>query len=102
MSDAGRYVFDRNDQPTSFALTQCLRVLGPSLQGEPLRYLAHYEKVFLADSLRQCGLRHEYKIIGKGTPLIVYSKNPEITPKEKHYPQNITRQRHCYWGRSYT
>jgi hypothetical protein len=61
-------------------------VLGPSLQGEPLRYLAHYEKVFLADSLRQCGLRHEYKIIGKGTPLVVSSRNPESTPKEKHYP----------------
>jgi hypothetical protein len=61
-------------------------VLGPSLQGKPLRYLVHYEKVFLADSLRQCGLRHEYKIIGKGTPLVVYSRNPEITPKEKHYP----------------
>ena len=44
-------------------------VLSPSLQGERLRYLAHYEKVFLADSLRQRGLRYEYKIIGKGTPL---------------------------------
>jgi hypothetical protein len=31
-------------------------------------------------------LRHEYKIIGKGTPLVVYSRNPDITPKEKHYP----------------
>jgi hypothetical protein len=31
-------------------------------------------------------LVHESRISGKGTPLVVCSKNPEVTPKEKHYP----------------
>jgi pimeloyl-ACP methyl ester carboxylesterase len=61
-------------------------VLTPSLQGETLRYLANNEKVFLANSLRQRGFRHVYKINGQGTPLVVFSRNPESTPKEKHYP----------------
>ena len=61
-------------------------VLTPSLQGETLRYLANNEKVFLADKLRQRGFRHVYKINGQGTPLVVFSRNPENTPKEKHYP----------------
>ena len=61
-------------------------VLTPSLQGETLKYLANNEKVFLANSLRQRGFRHVYKIKGQGTPLVVYSRNPENTPKEKHYP----------------
>ena len=75
------------DQPTiNWDGERVQVVLAPSLQGEPLKYLANYEKVFLANSLRQRGLRHEYKIIGKGTPLVVYSRNPDITPKEKHYP----------------
>jgi hypothetical protein len=60
--------------------------LTPSLRGEPLKYLARYDQVFLANSIRQRGLRHEYKIAGKGTPLVVYSRNPDITQKEKHYP----------------
>lgn len=61
-------------------------VVMPSLQGEPLKYLANYENAFLANSLRQRGLRHEYRTTGKGTPLIVYSRNPDTTLKEKHYP----------------
>ena len=60
--------------------------LTPSLRGEPLKYLARYDQVFLANSIRQRGLRHEYKIAGIGTPLVVYSRNPDITQKEKHYP----------------
>jgi len=74
------------DQPTINWEGERVRVvLTPSLQGEPLKYLANYEKVFLANSLRQRGLLHEYKINGKGTPLVVYSRNPGISPKEKHY-----------------
>jgi hypothetical protein len=42
--------------------------------------------VLLGDSIRQRGLRNEYKIAGKGTPLVVHAKNPESTPEEKHYP----------------
>ena len=77
------------DQPTmNWEGERVQVVLTPSLQGEPLKYLANYEKVFLANSLRQRGLRNEYKIIGKGTPLVVYSRNPDITPKEKHYPSD--------------
>ena len=63
-------------------------VLSPYLRGESLKYLAHPENVFLANSLRQWGLRHEYKIIGQGTPIVVYSRNPHSTPKEKHYPSS--------------
>jgi pimeloyl-ACP methyl ester carboxylesterase len=61
-------------------------LLTPSLRGEPLKYLHKYDQVILANSIRQRGLRHEYKIAGKGTPLVVYTKNPEISPQEKHYP----------------
>ena len=61
-------------------------VVTPSLRGEPLKYLLKYDQVILANSIRQRGLRHEYKIAGKGTPLVVYAKNPEISPQEKHYP----------------
>jgi pimeloyl-ACP methyl ester carboxylesterase len=42
--------------------------------------------VLLANAVRQRGLQHEYKIAGKGTPLIVYSKNPVSIPREEHYP----------------
>jgi hypothetical protein len=42
--------------------------------------------VLLADSIRQRGLRNEFKIAGKGTPLVVYAENPKATPEEKHYP----------------
>jgi len=60
----------------------------PSLHAESFKYLATYDRVLLADSIRQRGLRGEYKIAGKGTPLVVYAKNPETTPEEKHYPAN--------------
>jgi hypothetical protein len=28
----------------------------------------------------------EYKTAGKGTPIVVFTKNPENTPEDKHYP----------------
>jgi hypothetical protein len=52
-------------------------VLTPSLRGEPFKYLLNYDQVILANSIHQRGLRHEYKVEGKGTPLVVYAKNPE-------------------------
>jgi hypothetical protein len=58
----------------------------PSLREEALKYLAKYDQILYADSIRQRGLRYEYKIAGKGTPLVVYAKNPESSPKERHYP----------------
>ena len=61
-------------------------MLTPALRGEKVAYLANYSQVFLANSLRQRGLHHEYKVAGKGTPLVVYGQNPEGTPQEKHYP----------------
>jgi hypothetical protein len=48
--------------------------------------LISYDQILLADSIRQKGLRHEYRIAGQGTPLVIYSKNPESSLKEKHYP----------------
>jgi hypothetical protein len=75
------------NQPfTTWAGERVRVVLTPSLRAEPLRYLVNYDQVFLANSLRQRGLSHEYKIAGKGTPLVVYAKNPYSTPQEKHYP----------------
>jgi hypothetical protein len=59
--------------------------LTPPLRGDPLKYLAKCDQVFLANAIRQRGLRHEYDVAGKGTPLVVYAKNPEFTPQEKHY-----------------
>jgi pimeloyl-ACP methyl ester carboxylesterase len=44
--------------------------------------------VLLADSIRQRGLRDEFKIGGAGTPLVVIAKNPRSTPEEKHYPSS--------------
>jgi len=61
-------------------------VLTSSLLGEPLKYLREYDQIILANSIRQRGLRREYKIAGRGTPLVVFAKNPEISPQEKHYP----------------
>src|ERR1700736_2927844 len=58
----------------------------PTLQAESAKYLAKYDRVLLANSIREKGLRNEYKIAGKGTPLVVYTKNPEHTPEERHYP----------------
>ncbi|MBV8102573.1 MAG: alpha/beta hydrolase [Verrucomicrobia bacterium] len=59
-----------------------------SLQAESARYLTKCDQVLLADSIHEKGLRHEYKIAGKGTPLVIYDSNPEITPQEKHYPHS--------------
>jgi pimeloyl-ACP methyl ester carboxylesterase len=58
----------------------------PSLRAESSKYLTHYNRVLVANSIHEFGLRHEYKIAGKGTPLVVYTKNPERTPEERHYP----------------
>jgi pimeloyl-ACP methyl ester carboxylesterase len=59
-----------------------------SVQEESAKYLTKCNQVLLADSIHEKGLRHEYKVAGKGTPLVIYDKNPEITPKEKHYPNS--------------
>jgi pimeloyl-ACP methyl ester carboxylesterase len=75
------------DQPTTDWGGQRVQVvLTPSLKGESFKYIANNDKVFLGNSVRQRGLRHEYKINGEGTPLVVYSRNPSVTPKERHYP----------------
>jgi hypothetical protein len=58
----------------------------PLLHAESFKYLVAYNRVLLADSIRQRGLRNEFKIAGKGTPLVVYAENPKATPEEKHYP----------------
>jgi pimeloyl-ACP methyl ester carboxylesterase len=58
----------------------------PSLRTESFKYLAKCDQVLLADSVREKGLRNEYKIAGKGTPLVIYAKNPESTAQEEHYP----------------
>src|ERR1700756_2402804 len=60
----------------------------PTLQAESAKYLAKYDQVLLANSIREKGLRNEYKIAGKGTPLVVYTKNRHSTPKEQHYPSS--------------
>jgi pimeloyl-ACP methyl ester carboxylesterase len=59
-----------------------------SLQADSVKYLSKCNQVLLADAIHEKGLRHEYKVAGKGTPLVIYDKNPEITPKEKHYPNS--------------
>jgi pimeloyl-ACP methyl ester carboxylesterase len=59
-----------------------------SVQAESFKYLTKCDQVLLADSIHEKGLRHEYKVAGKGTPLVIYDKNPEITPQEKHYPNS--------------
>ena len=58
----------------------------PSLRAESFKYLVAPNRVFLADSIRQRGLHNEYKIAGRGTPLVVHTRNPETTPEERHYP----------------
>jgi pimeloyl-ACP methyl ester carboxylesterase len=58
----------------------------PTLREESSKYLAGHPRVLLANRIHQIGLRHEYKTAGEGTPLVVYTKNPEQTPKERHYP----------------
>jgi pimeloyl-ACP methyl ester carboxylesterase len=59
-----------------------------SVQAESFKYLTKCDQVLLADSIHEKGLRHEYKVAGKGTPLVIYDKNPEITQQEKHYPNS--------------
>ena len=59
-----------------------------SLQAESAKYLTKCDQILLADSIHEKGLRHEYKVAGKGTPLVIYNQNPEITPEEKHYPHS--------------
>jgi pimeloyl-ACP methyl ester carboxylesterase len=58
----------------------------PSLRSESFKYLIKCDQVLLANSIREKGLRNSYKIAGKGTPLVIYDKNPESTPQENHYP----------------
>src|SRR6202008_584110 len=58
----------------------------PTLREESSKYLAGHPRVLLANRVHQIGLRHEYKMAGKGTTLVVYTKNPEQTPEERHYP----------------
>ena len=83
----GTIIHPALDQPTTNWEGQRVQVvLTSSLKGESLKYLANSDKIFLANSLRQRGLHHEFKINGLGTPFVVYSRNPESTPKEKHYP----------------
>jgi pimeloyl-ACP methyl ester carboxylesterase len=60
----------------------------PCLRSESFKYLAKGDEVLLADSIHEKGLRNEYKVAGKGTPLVIYDKNPESTPQEKHYPSS--------------
>src|ERR1700749_3555083 len=58
----------------------------PTLREESSKYLAGHPRVLLANRIHQIGLRHEWKMAGEGTALVVYTKNPEKTPKERHYP----------------
>jgi pimeloyl-ACP methyl ester carboxylesterase len=75
------------DQPFTMWEDERVQVVWtPSLRQESLKYLASYDQVLLANSIRQRGLHHEYKIEGKGTPLVIYTRNPQSNPQEKHYP----------------
>jgi pimeloyl-ACP methyl ester carboxylesterase len=58
----------------------------PTLREESSKYLGGHPRVLLAKRIHQIGLRREWKMAGKGTPLVVYTKNPEQTPKDHHYP----------------
>src|SRR5260370_2211028 len=58
----------------------------PSLHTESYKYLVKCDRIWLANSVHERGLRHEYKIAGKRTPLVAYDHNPGNTPQEKHYP----------------
>lgn len=61
--------------------------LTASIRAESRPYLEHYDEVLIANEIRQRGLLHEYRIPGRGTPLVVYAKNPGITAHQQHYPQ---------------
>jgi pimeloyl-ACP methyl ester carboxylesterase len=85
----GAVIHPAFDQPTTTWEGERVEVaLTPSLRGESLKYLTNSQKIFVANSLRQHGLHDEFKIKGEGTPLVVYSRNPESTPKEEHYPMS--------------
>ena len=58
----------------------------PTLREESSKYLDGRPRVLLANRIHQIGLGHEWKMAGQGTPLVVYTKNPERTPKDHHYP----------------
>jgi pimeloyl-ACP methyl ester carboxylesterase len=60
----------------------------PTVKAESSKYLAKPDQVLLANSIREMGLRNEYKIAGTGTPLVVWTKNRRSTPKERHYPSS--------------
>ncbi len=60
----------------------------PTLQAESSKYLTKPDQVLLANSIHEKGLRDEYKIAGKGTPLVVHTKNRRSTAKEQHYPSS--------------
>jgi pimeloyl-ACP methyl ester carboxylesterase len=60
----------------------------PTVKAESSKYLAKPDQVLLANSIREMGLRNEYKVAGKGTPLVVWTKNRRRTPKEQHYPSS--------------
>jgi hypothetical protein len=75
------------DEPYTIWKGEWVQVDGtPLLHAESFKYLVAYNRVLLADSIRQRGLRNEFKVAGKGTPLVVYTENPKATPEEKHYP----------------
>jgi hypothetical protein len=79
---SGASIHPAFNQPfTTWAGQRVRVVLTPSLRAESLRYLANYDQAFLANSLLQRGLRHEYKITGNGIPLVIYAKNPDSTPQ---------------------
>jgi pimeloyl-ACP methyl ester carboxylesterase len=75
-----------NQRFTSWEGERVEVALTPPLRRDAFPYLANCKQVLVADLIRQRGLRHEYNVPGKGTPLVVFSENPERTPEEKHYP----------------
>ena len=58
---------------TTWAGRRVQVLLTSSLREEELKYLLSYDQVVLADSIRQNGLRHEYRLAGRGTPLVIYN-----------------------------
>jgi pimeloyl-ACP methyl ester carboxylesterase len=58
----------------------------PTLREASSKYLAGSDQILLANSIHQIGLRHEWKMAGRGTPLVVRTKNLRQTPEERHYP----------------
>src|SRR5258707_1588281 len=60
----------------------------PTLQAESAKFLAKYDRVWLANSTGEECLGNEYKLAGKGTPVVAHKKNRHSTPKEQHYPSS--------------